>query len=156
MSFEPATIDAILAKYGSQKSALIQVLQDVQAEYRYLPQDALTYLSDALKVPLSTVYHVATFYKAFSLKPKGKHVISVCMGTACHVRGAPRILDAISREIDVEPNTTADDLSYTLETVNCLGSCALGPLVVIDDEYLGKATSAKMKKALAKIAKDEG
>ena len=155
MNFEPQKVDTILDKYGAQQSALIQLLQDIQAEYRYLPREALEYLSDKINVPLSTIYHLATFYKTFSLQPKGRHVISVCMGTACHVRGAPFILDAVSREIGVEPNATAKDGSYTLETVNCLGACALGPLVVVDEAYHGKATSAKMQKVLAKLAKDE-
>ena len=155
MSFEPQKIDAMLEKYGGQRNSLIQVLQDMQAEYRYLPREGLDYLSEKLSIPLSTIYHVATFYKAFSLEPKGKHVVSVCMGTACHVRGAPLILDTISREIGVAPNSTRQDKKYTLETVNCLGSCALGPLVVVDGEYHGKVNLAKVKKVLAKTTKDE-
>ncbi len=156
MSFEPQKVDAMIARYQGDKSALIQLLQDIQAEYKYLPKSALEYLGEKLNVPLSTIYHVATFYKAFSLQPKGRHCVSVCMGTACHVRGAPMILDTASRELGVDPDSTAKDGSFTLETVNCLGSCALGPLVVVDGEYHGRMNNAKIKKALAPMRKKEG
>jgi len=150
-------IERIVNRYGSNKQALIPMLQDIQAEHNYLPEEKLRALSERLELPISQIYSVATFYKAFSLEPKGKHIVHVCMGTACHVRGAPRILDGISRKIGLEPNKTAEDLSYTLETVNCLGSCALGPLVVIDGVYHGKATSSKINKLLDKLDKeDEG
>ncbi|HPM75978.1 MAG TPA: NAD(P)H-dependent oxidoreductase subunit E [bacterium] len=156
MALEINKVDPILEKYGSQKSALIQILMDVQAVFKYLPREVLDYISDKLNVPMSTIYNVATFYKAFSLEPKGEHVCSVCMGTACHVRGAPVILDSISRRLDLPPDKTSADRKWTLETVNCLGSCALGPLVVVDGVYHGKATSAKIGKVIDKLSKDEG
>jgi len=156
MILETAKIDAMIDKYGRDASSLILVLQDIQALYRYLPREALQYLSEQLNAPLAKIYNVATFFKAFSLKPKGEHVVCVCMGTACHVRGAPRILDDISRQLDLEPNATSKDEKFTLETVNCLGSCALGPLVVVDDQYIGHATATKMKQILGPLAKAKG
>jgi NADH-quinone oxidoreductase subunit E len=131
------------------------MLQDIQAEHNYLPQEKLRALAERLDLPLSRIYGVATFYKTFSLEPKGKHIVHVCLGTACHVRGAPRILEGISRQINLAPDTTAKDLSFTLETVNCLGSCALGPLVVVDKVYHAKATTNKMNKLLEKLTKSE-
>lgn len=149
-------VERIVNRYGGKEAALIPMLQDIQAEHNYLPADKLKALAERLEMPLSRIYSVATFYKAFSLEPKGDHIVHVCLGTACHVRGAPRILDGISRKIGVEPDHTAEDLSFTLETVNCLGSCALGPLVVIDGVYHGKATTQKLNKLLDKLSKDEG
>lgn len=153
--FEKSKIDLIIDKYGNHPSNLILVLQDIQALYRYLPEDALLYLSDRLGVPVSRIFNVATFYKAFSLKPKGKHEVHVCMGTACHVRGAKLILDTVSRELGIGAGDTSADLKYSLDTVNCLGSCALGPLVVVDQEYIGHATSQKMKKIIDNLKKEE-
>jgi len=153
--FDATQIDAMIAKYGKNPASLIQVMQDIQAAYRYLPHDALAHLGAELGVPMSRIYNVATFYKAFSLEPKGKHVLHVCMGTACHVRGAKRILDGVARDLDVQPGHTTADGLFTLETVNCLGSCALGPLVTVDGEYHGKATQAKMTKVIDNIKKQE-
>ncbi len=148
---DTATIDSMIARYGKDPSSLILVMQDIQAKYRYLPEPALTHVGEQLGVPMSRIYSVATFYKAFSLEPKGKHLVHVCMGTACHVRGAKRILDGLSRDLDIAPGETTPDGEITLETVNCLGSCALGPLVTVDEKYIGKATQAKMKKAIAQL-----
>ncbi len=146
-------IDRIVSKYHGNPAMLIPMLQDLQEEHNHLPREKLVDLAARLGVPLSRIYSVATFYKAFSLKPRGKHVVHVCMGTACHVRGAQRILEGIERKLGIKAGETAEDLSFTLETVNCLGSCALGPLVVIDGKYHGKATSTKMDKALDKLQK---
>ena len=110
-------------------------MQLINEEYHYLPKNVLNYVSQELKIPFSQVYQVATFYTAFSLKPRGKHTIKVCMGTACHVRGSPRILDEIKRHLKIESGETTEDSLFTLETVNCLGACAIGPVVVIDDKY---------------------
>ncbi len=117
------------------ESMLIQVLQDINLQYRYLPEYSLKYVSEVLKVPLSQVFHVATFYTAFSLTPRGEHLIKVCMGTACHARGAPRILERIETILGVKPDETTEDGKFTLQTVGCLGCCALGPVVNIDDDY---------------------
>jgi NADH:ubiquinone oxidoreductase subunit E/NAD-dependent dihydropyrimidine dehydrogenase PreA subunit len=148
-------LDGILARHASSnpgnpgREMLIQVLQDVNQEYRYLPPFALKYVSEKLQVPLSTVYHVATFYTAFSLKPRGKHLITVCMGTACHARGAPRVLEEFERQLEIPRGDTTPDRQFTLETVNCLGCCALGPVVMIDRDY-HQVTTDKVKNLLKK------
>ena len=130
-----AAFDRILDRYPDKKGALLPILQDMNAEYRYLPEDALRYVSEALDIPLARVFHVATFFTAFSLKPRGKHTIKVCLGTACHVRGSPKVLDAMARKLGIAPGETTPDGEVSLETVNCLGACALGPTVMVDEEY---------------------
>jgi NADH-quinone oxidoreductase subunit E len=141
-------IKSILARYDSDPGMLVPILQDVQAEYNYLPKEALGQVGDGLGVPLSQVYSVASFFKAFSLKPRGRHLINVCLGTACHVRGAVRVLDEIERELGIKSGETTGDLRYTLETVNCVGACALGPIVIIDGSYSGQMTASKLKPLL--------
>jgi NADH:ubiquinone oxidoreductase subunit E/NAD-dependent dihydropyrimidine dehydrogenase PreA subunit len=129
------TINDIIQIYGKSSDMLIPIMQAINEHYNYLPKNILQYVAQELKVPLSQVYHVATFYTSFTLKPRGKHIIKVCMGTACHVRGSPRVLDEIQRYLKIEPDETTDDGMFTLETVNCLGACALGPVVVVDEKY---------------------
>lgn len=129
---------------------MVSILQDIQAEYRYLPKETLLQVSEGLNIPSTQVYSVATFFKAFSLKPRGRHMINVCLGTACHVRGAVRILDEIERELGIGRGETTDDLRFTLETVNCVGCCALGPVVIIDGEYSGQMRIDKVKPLLEK------
>lgn len=146
---------AIVKKYNGDKSALIAVLQDIQEAFNYLPKDALTTAAKALSIPESRVYEVATFYTAFSLKPRGEHVVKICMGTACHVRGASAIQDKMERTLGIKPGETTADQKFSLETVNCVGACALGPVVVIDTEYHGQVTMAKVDKIIGKL-KDEG
>ncbi len=124
------------------------LLQDVMEEYGYLPGVTLKRIAQKLAIPLSRVYGLATFYKSFSLTPRGRHLISVCLGTACHVRGAPRIVEKLERDLRIKAGETTKDLKFTLETVNCLGACALGPLIVIDGKYYGRMNSAKMDKVL--------
>jgi NADH-quinone oxidoreductase subunit E len=131
-------VEAILERHQHDKGMLVAILQDIQAEYNYLPKEALQKVSENLEVPFTRIYSVATFFKSFSLKPRGRHLVSVCMGTACHVRGAPKILDAIERELGIKAGETTEDLKYTLETVNCVGACALGPMVVVDGNYSGE------------------
>ena len=143
-------INQILNKYQRDKGMLVSILQDVQAEYRYLPREALAEVSSGLEVPLSQVYSVATFFKAFSLKPRGRHLINVCLGTACHVRGAVRILEKIERELGINSGETTKDLKFTLETVNCVGACALGPIVIVDEEYHGGMSTDKVDSVLEK------
>jgi NADH:ubiquinone oxidoreductase subunit E/NAD-dependent dihydropyrimidine dehydrogenase PreA subunit len=128
-------LDEIIAEHGADAEELIQILQDVNIEYNYLPVDALKYVSFRLGIPPATIYHVASFYTSFSLEPRGKQIIKVCMGTACHARGAVRVLEELERRLGIGPGETTDDLAYTLLTVNCLGCCALGPVVVMDNEY---------------------
>ncbi len=146
-------VDKIVDKYKRKKSALIGILQDIQSEYNYLPKEALLHLKKSLDVSLIQIYGIATFYKSFSLKPRGKHLINVCLGTACHVRGAVRILEKIERSLTIKSGRTTKDFMFTLETVNCLGACALGPLMVVNGEYFGKMTSAKVDKILRSYKK---
>ena len=141
-------VAAIVSKYGGNHDSLISILQDVQSEYHYLSEDALRVVASQLDLPLIQVYGVATFFKAFSLKPRGEHVVSICLGTACHVRGAPSVLDEVKRRLGIEPGETTEDMQFTLETVNCLGACALGPIVVIDGKYHGQMSPGKVKKVL--------
>ena len=148
-----AEIEEIVDKNGNKKAALISILQDVQDKYNYLPKDALKMVSELLCIPLIDVYCLATFYKSFSLTPRGKHLINVCLGTACHVRGAPRILDEIKRKLGIEEGGTTEDKEFSLESVNCLGACALGPVVVVDDVYHGQMTIRKVLSLLKKIQK---
>ena len=133
-------VTEIVQKYNSDKGFLVPILQDVQKEYNYLPREALNALSTVLSLPISRIYEVATFYKAFSLTPRGRHQLSLCLGTACHVRGATLLQDNIERTLDIKAGETSDDLEFTFETVNCLGACALGPILVVDEEYKGHMT----------------
>ena len=138
-----ATIDDIVDRHGGEPSSLIQVLLDIQAEQRWLPKGALVRVAERLDVPLTRIQHIATFYKAFSLVPKGRHEIHVCMGTACHVRGAPRVLDTVQELTGIGPGETDLDMKFSLETVNCLGCCALGPVMEIDGKTHGKVSTAE-------------
>ena len=134
---------------------MITALEEIQERYRYLPPEALILASERLGVPLSQAYAVATFYNAFSLKPKGKHCLNVCVGTACHVRGSPQILDRLETKLNIQAGETTRDHLFTLETVNCLGACALGPIVVTDGEYSGQVTMQKADRILKNILSSE-
>jgi NADH:ubiquinone oxidoreductase subunit E len=128
-------VNGFIKRHKSRKQALIAILQDIQAEYNYLPQNALRSVARTLDIPLIDVIGVATFYRAFSLKPRGKHVVTVCLGTACHVRGGPKILEEFERRLGISSGETTADSRFTLETVACLGCCAIGPVVVVDGDY---------------------
>jgi len=141
-------IDKIIAKYQGDAGSLIQVLLEIQRENRWLSKEALEKVSKQLKVPLNRIQHIVTFYKAFSLVPRGRHEVHVCTGTACHVRGAPRLLDSVQDLIGIRPGETDLDLKFSLDTVNCLGCCALGPVMVVDGEYHGKMAPAKSEEVL--------
>ena len=142
------TIDRIIDKHDGEASALIQILLEIQSENKWLPKAALNRISEKLAVPMSQIQHITTFYKTFSLVPKGRHEVHVCMGTACHVRGAERILDAVEEATGVKPGETDPDLNFSVETVNCLGCCALGPVMVVDGEYHGNVTPAETTEVL--------
>lgn len=142
-------IDQIIDEHDGEASALIQVLLDIQSENHWLPKEALERVSEKLDVPLTRIQHITTFYKAFSLVPKGRHEIHVCMGTACHVRGAPRVLDTVEDLTGIKPGETDLDLKFSLETVNCLGCCALGPVVEIDGKAHGKMTPSETADVLS-------
>ena len=150
MAIEINGVDQITAKYKNDPSMLIQILLEVQYDNHWLPREALARVSKNLAVPLNRIYQVATFYKAFSLIPKGRHVVSICMGTACHVRGSPRSLDRIQTALGIGPGETTSDLKFSLETANCLGCCALGPVMIVDGEYHGHLSPAEIKDILEK------
>lgn len=143
-------IQAIVDRYEGDKGQLVSILQDIQTEYYYLPKEALEEVVKLLNVPMSQVYGVATFFKAFSLTPRGRHLIKVCLGTACYVRGANRVVDKMELDLGIKRKETTKDLRFTLETVNCVGCCALGPMVMIDDKYHGQMSSDKVSSLLAK------
>ena len=143
-------VTEILESHKNDRSQLISILQDIQAEYKYLPKQALKQVSNALNIPFTQVFSVATFFRSFSVEPRGKHTIHVCTGTACHVRSSLRILEEMERELGVPRNKTTKDKKFTLETVNCLGACALGPIVEVDGEYHGLMTPDKVKSVLEK------
>ena len=136
-------IDHIIDRYNCEHGSLIQVLLDIQGELNWLPEDVLKRIGERLNIPLNQVRHAATFYKAFSLVPKGRHKVHVCVGTACHVRGASRILDSVEQLTGLNPGETDTDMKFSLETVNCLGCCALGPVAEIDGRVHGKMTPGK-------------
>jgi NADH-quinone oxidoreductase subunit E len=146
---ELSKTDEIVGKYKGDKSALIQVLLELQRENRWLPEDTLKWVSKKLEVPLTQIYHVATFYKAFSLVPKGRHDVSVCLGTACQVRGAPRLLDKVIETFKVKPGETSSDMRFSLDTVNCLGCCAQGPVMVVDGKYYSQPSLKEIEQIAA-------
>lgn len=131
-------------EFSTDQKELIHILHKVHAEYGYIPPEAITAISRHLKISESEVYGVLTFYKAFSLEPRGEHIVTVCMGTACHVRGGPQIVEELERKLDIEVGQTTPDQKFTLETVNCLGCCAIGPVVVVDGKYYSQITVKKI------------
>lgn len=141
-------IDQVIDKHQAEPSSLIQILLEIQSENHWLPREALARISQKLDVPLSRIQHIATFYKAFSLVPKGRHEIHICMGTACHVRGAARVLDSVQDRVGIKPGETDLDLKFSLETVNCLGCCALGPVMEINGKTHGNMSPAKTEEVL--------
>jgi len=141
-------LEDILDRYPGRPEYLIFFLQDIQATFGYISPDSMQVISDRAGVPLSQAYSVATFYKSFRLEPLGEHEIRVCLGTACHLKGGPRIVDELTRRLGVEAGGTTSDLRYTLNTVNCVGACALAPVVVVDEEYRPNITAKKLAKLL--------
>jgi len=144
-----ADITSIIDKYRQNRGGIIGMLQEIQARYSYLPEEALSIVAERTNRSLVDIYGVATFYKSFSLTPRGKHLCSVCLGTACHVRNAPVIAEEFERQLGVKPGQTTEDREFTLETVNCLGACALGPIVVIDGHYYSNVRTARVKQILS-------
>ena len=141
-------VKKIIEEYRGQKGALVPILQAINSTYNYLPEDVLKYISQELDIPLALIYRAATFYKAFSLKPVGKHKVTVCLGTTCHVKGAPRIVDTLERELGIKTGETTADMNFTLDTVNCLGCCGLAPVTTIGEELYGKVTQARLPKII--------
>ncbi|NOZ02652.1 MAG: NAD(P)H-dependent oxidoreductase subunit E [Deltaproteobacteria bacterium] len=153
--FDPAPVEAILSGYPAEEPSLVQVLLDVQEKYNYLPRDALKMVAQALSVPLAKVHSVATFYKTFSLDPQGRHLVHVCMGTACHIRGAGQLMEEAGRRLDLDSTGTTKDMEYTIKTVNCVGACALAPVVIVDGRYHGKTQPNNLAGVLG-LGKGEG
>lgn len=148
MNVDLAALEPILERYPKDASSLVMLLQDIQEAYKYLPAEALARVAEALGVKKSRVYAVATFYKVFSLEPKGKHICKVCKGTACHVRGAQLVVDEASRVLGVQPGETTADGEYTLETVGCVGACAMAPVVVVDEKVHAGVKPSRVRKLL--------
>ncbi len=146
-----AAVRAIVRRYGCEKRAIILILQDLQERFRWLAPETLEAAARELDVPPAHVFSVATFYRSFSLAPRGKHLCTVCMGTACHVRGGAAILEHFERKLGIRAGQTSSDREYTLERVNCLGACALAPLAVVDGRYHGQMTESKADKVLASL-----
>ena len=150
MEFSPGKVNSIIKRYGGEKRELISILQDIQSEYNYLSQDVLLYVAQRLELPLNQVFGVATFYSAFNLSPRGRHLINVCLGTACHGRGSTRLLEGIERALGIKAGGTSKDDRFSLETVNCVGACASGPVLVVDGEYFAQMRSDRVNAVLKK------
>ncbi|UCC90651.1 MAG: NADH-quinone oxidoreductase subunit NuoE [Dehalococcoidia bacterium] len=142
-------LDNILSQYDGDSADLIPILQEAQGKFSYLPKQVMQGIAKFLRLPESTVYGVSTFYAQFKLTPTGKRMVKVCRGTACHVRGGARILQEIETQLGIKPGETTEDLEYSLEAIACFGSCALAPVVVIDDNVYGRVTTAKVRQLLA-------
>jgi NADH-quinone oxidoreductase subunit E len=155
MSIEISELDSIIIKQGLKKNAVIPALLAIQEEYNYVPPEAIERVAEQLDVPLMQVYQVVSFYKVFSLEPRGKHTITVCLGTACHVRGSNFLLDQVERVLSIKPGETSEDRQFTLEAVNCLGVCALGPVMVIDGKYFGNMNVSKVERVINKFRDKE-
>jgi NADH-quinone oxidoreductase subunit E len=151
----PSEIDAIVERYEGKESAILAILQDIQAKEKYLPREVLEHLGQTLHIPLNKIYRIATFYRAFSLTPRGRHEIHVCLGTACHVRGAQRLVDQVTMELGIKAGETTKDRNFTLGTVNCLGVCASGPILAIDGEYFGNMSPIKVEGVLKKFRPEQ-
>ena len=141
-------IDRIIDRYVNQEGVLIQLLLDIQRELNWVPKEAILRINERLKFPVSQIYRVASFYKAMSLTPVGRHLIRVCLGTACHVRGGQRLVDKLERDYGIRPGETTEDMKFTLETVNCLGCCALGPVAVVDGKYESQMNPEKLDRVM--------
>ena len=142
-----------MRKVKVPEGALVPILQEITSTYNYLPENVLRYISEKLDIPLSLIYRIATFYNAFSLKPRGRHIITVCLGTSCHVKGAPRIVATLERELGIKISETTEDMSFTLETVNCLGCCGLAPVMTVGEDLYGKITTAKVPEIIEQCTK---
>jgi NADH-quinone oxidoreductase subunit E len=146
-------VDEIIDAYQSDAASLLAIMQDVQDVARYLPREAMERIAARLEIEMTDVYRMATFYESFHLEPRGEHICTVCMGTACHVRGAGRLVEQLERDLDIPSGGTTKDMKFTIEEVNCVGACALGPLVIVDGDYKGNMTSGKMQKMVKRLQK---
>ena len=155
MDITPNQIQTIMEAYPRDERFALAILQDMQRTFQYIPRSGLMALSEDLGRPEASLYAMATFYKALSLKPKGKHIIKCCDGTACHIRGSLTIVDGVTRLLGLAPGETSEDGLFSLETVNCMGACALAPVVVVDDVYHSKVTLDKLKAILEECAEED-
>lgn len=153
MDFEK--VGKIIDKHQQKRTALISILHDIQDHYNHLPEEALKKVASRLKMDLNDIYGVATFYKAFSLIPKGRHSITLCLGTACHVRGGPKILREVTKLLNIEPGQTTKDKKFSLNVVNCLGVCAIGPVMFADGKFYGEMNPVKAKRLIEMIGKNK-
>jgi NADH:ubiquinone oxidoreductase subunit E len=144
-------VGKIIWKYQGKRTALISILHEIQDRYNHLPEKALRQVASKLKIDLNDIYGVATFYKSFSLIPKGKHSVTVCLGTACHVRGGPKILKELKKQLNIEPGQTTADKQFSLNVVNCLGVCAIGPVMFVDGKFYGEMNPIKAKRVIEKM-----
>lgn len=149
------SVDLIVDKHQEKRTALISILHEVQDRYKYLPEEALKMVASRLRMDINEIYGVATFYKSFSLVPKGKHSVTLCLGTACHVRGGPKILRELKTLLNIEPGQTTPDKQFSLNVVNCLGVCAIGPVMFVDGKFYGEMNSLKAKRVIEKINKNK-
>ncbi len=150
-------IEKVLQKYGYRHSDIISIMQDIQGIENYISEETIRYISEKMELNLARIYDIATFYKTFSLNPRGRHIIKVCCGTACHLSGTPQNLDQIKRSLDIEDGETTEDRQFSMETVNCLGACALAPVLVVDEDYFDTVNAGKVEKILASyLSTDEG
>jgi NADH:ubiquinone oxidoreductase subunit E len=144
-------LDRIIEEeYGNDPENLIMILQAVQRRYNYLPRPALAYVSEKLRIPLSRIYGVGTFYSTFSLEPRGRHIVSICLGTACHVRGGERVRERIEETLHIRDGETTPDMRYTLESVRCIGCCSLGPVIKVDEEIHGRIPTDEVESVLSR------
>jgi NADH-quinone oxidoreductase subunit E len=141
---EKSEIDMIIKQYGGKESAILAILQDIQSKEKYLPKEALEEVSQKMHIPVTQVFRIATFYNALSIKPRGRHKVDVCLGTACHVRGGNKIIDKLSRDLRIQVGETTKDKRFTLESVRCVGCCSLGPVMVVDGNVFGRLTQEKV------------
>jgi len=143
-------VDEIIERYKGEEGVLIQLLLDIQSEFNWIPREVIARISEGMRIPRSQIYRIVSFYKAMSLNPVGRHILQVCLGTACQVRGAPKILDRVEENLKIKEGDTTSDMRFSLRRVNCLGCCAMGPVVVVDGNYHGKITSAMVEEILEK------
>lgn len=151
MLYEAEVIDEILERYPSKPEYLIFLLQDIQSDCGYISAKSMELVSEHTGVPVTQAYSVATFYQSFRLEPQGEHELRVCLGTACHLKGGQRIVEQLERQLNVTAGDTTEDMKYTLDTVNCVGACALAPVMVVDDEYESNITAGKIRKILKEL-----
>jgi NADH:ubiquinone oxidoreductase subunit E len=149
------TLSAIVADHGAQPSSVLQILLDINQHYHYLPRESLEWVAGMVRLPINQIYSVATFFKVFSLTPRGRTLVHICTGTACHVKGAPRLIERLEKDVHLRPGETTPDLALTLETVNCVGACASAPIVRVNEETYSEMTAGKVSDLLKEILKKE-